>query len=349
MSAEAPQKINLWKLLIPLSIGIGASAYLITKMNFAALQAVSINTKLVVGLIIAAVTVIVRDAAFMYKLRLSTNKHMTWKKTFQTITMWEFSACIVPKVSEAPFVLFILKNSGLTYGKSVTVLMLNAFFDNMAFVVVWTVLYLILGSNMLNFTYACADLADSPVLQTLRAFGSYAWIGYGVLVCACVFLGSALFVFPHAAKKFFHRLSKFGLLSRFEKGIAELGDEVELTAHEFKGRPLAFWVKMSIATLINWVGRYLLAVSLLYAFAVADFSFLMALSRQYVLWIFTGVPTTPGATGVAELSFMALNCEFTPVGLSAAVALVWRLYSYYLYILLGLIILPKWAKQIAKR
>lgn len=332
-----------------MAIGIGASVYLVTKTNFAALKAVSINQKLIVGLLLGALTVIVRDAAFMYKLRLSTNKHMTWKKTFQTITMWEFSACIVPKISEAPFVLFILKNSGLTYGKSVAVLMLNAFFDNMAFVVVWTVLYVVLGSSMLSFAYPCADLADSPVLQTLRSFGSYAWIGYGILFSICVFLASALFVFPHAARKFFHRLAALPVLSRFGKGLAELGDEVEITAHEFKGRPLAFWVKMSIATLINWVGRYLLAVSLLYAFAVTDFSFLMALSRQYVLWIFTGVPTTPGATGVAELSFMALNCEFTPEGLSAAVALVWRLYSYYLYIALGLIILPKWAKQLAGR
>ncbi|HLP53223.1 MAG TPA: lysylphosphatidylglycerol synthase transmembrane domain-containing protein [Chitinophagales bacterium] len=347
--AATPQKINLWKMLIPLSIGIGASVYLITKMNLAALQAVSVSQQLVIGLVVGALTVIARDAAFMYKLRLSAGKHMTWKKTFQTITMWEFCACVTPKISEAPLVIFVLKHSGLSYGKSVAVLMLNAFFDNMAFVVVWSILYLILGSNMLLFTYTCPDIADSTVLQTVRSFGSYAWIGYCVLLGACIFLGTALFVIPHGTKKFFHRLAKFTWLKRFEKGIAELGDEIELTAHEFKGKPLGFWVKMSIATFINWIMRYLLAVSLLYAFAVTDFSFLLALSRQYVLWIFTGVPTTPGATGVAEFSFIALNCEFTAPGLSAAVALVWRLYSYYLYIALGLIILPKWAKQLASR
>ncbi len=347
MSQITAKPLNLWKLLIPLAIGIGVSAYLIIKMDLAALGEVRFSQKLIIGLVVAVLTVISRDAAFMYKLRLSTGNKMTWKKTFQTITMWEFGACITPKISEAPLVLFVLKHSGLTYGKSVAVFMLNAFFDNMAFVVVWTVLYLILGADMLTFSYPCADLSDSPVLQTVRSFGNYAWIGYCVLVAVCAFFGGALFVFPHTAKKFFHGLAKVKCFKRFEKGIAELGDELEITAHEFKGKPTGFWVKMSIATLINWVSRYLLAVSLLYAFAVTDFSFLMALSRQYVLWIFTGVPSTPGATGVAELSFMALNCEFIPAGLSAAVALIWRLYSYYLYIVLGLIILPKWARQVA--
>lgn len=347
--ADTTKQINIWKLLIPLTIGIGASVYLITKMDLAALQAVSFSQKMFIGLLLGALTVIGRDAAFMYKIRLSTGERMTWKKTFQTITMWEFCACITPKVSEAPFVLFVLKHSGLTYGKSVAVLMLNAFFDNMAFIVCWSALYLLLGNQILTFTYACPDLADSPVLQAVRGFAGYAWIGYFLILGACIFLGTALFIMPHATKKFFHRLAKLPVLKRFETGLAELGDEVEITAREFKGKPTSFWVKMSIATFINWISRYLLAVALLYAFSVTDFNFLIALSRQYVLWIFTGIPTTPGATGVAELSFVALNCEFTPPGLSAAVALVWRLYSYYLYIAVGLLILPRWARQLASR
>lgn len=342
-------RLNVWKLLIVVAIGVSISVYLVaTTLKFSALQQVVWSQKLLMWLLIGAFTVICRDAAFMYKLRLSTGNKMTWRKTFQTITMWEFGACITPKISEAPFTLYILKNSGLTYGKSVAVLMLNAFFDNMAFVVVFSILYLVMGSNMFLFNYGCPDLQDHVIMQGIRGFADKAWIGYALIFLACVFLGSALFIMPHATKRFFHKLAGIPVLSRFKNGIAGLGDELELTAHEFKNMPAMFWVKMSVATLINWVSRYLLAVSLLYAFAVTDFSFLLALSRQYVLWIFTSIPATPGATGVAELSFTALNCEFMPVGLSAAIAVVWRLYSYYLYLLLGLIVLPRWAKQIAE-
>jgi len=350
VSAEiAPKPLNLWKLLIPLSIGIGSSAFLLYKMNLNELYKVTLTQKLIVGLLLAALTVVLRDGAFMYKIWLSSGKHMTWRKTFQTITMWEFSACVTPKVSEAPFILFILKQSGLSYGKSVAVLMLNAFLDNMAFVVVWTILYLLLGSQMLTFGYNCADLAGKPVLQTLRNFGSYAWIGYLLILGLSLFLAVALFIVPHATRKFFHYLATLPLLNRFKSGLIELGNEVELTANEFKGKSTSFWVGMCVATFINWIARYLLAVALLYAFAVTDFNFLLSLSRQYVLWIFTGVPSTPGAAGVAEVSFTALNCEFAPQGLAAAIAVVWRLYSYYFYIALGLLLLPKWARQIAGR
>ena len=348
--SEATQRINLWKLLIPVSIGVAVSVYLIaTNFKPDALHTVNVSRKLVYGLVLGMIAVIGRDFAFMYKLRLSTGNKMTWLKTFQTITMWEFGACITPKISEAPFTLFILKNSGLTYGKSVAVLMLNAFFDNVAFVLVFSLLYLVLGQNMFLFSYDCPDLSGHQIMQGIRGFADKAWIGYVIIFSACIFLGVALFIVPHATRKFFHRLSTIRIFSRFQKSIADLGDEVEITAHEFRNKPISFWVKMSISTFVNWISRYLLAVSLLYAFSVTDFSFLTVLSRQYILWIFTSIPTTPGASGVAELSFIALNCEFMPAGLSTAIALIWRMYSYYFYLILGMIVLPRWAKQIAAK
>ncbi len=340
--------LQLWKLIVPIAIGVSVSVYLIaTNLNLEALQTIKFTSHLVFWLVIAAFTVVSRDAAFMYKLRLSTGNQITWAKTFQTITLWEFGVCITPKISIMPFVLYLLVKSKISTGRSLAILMLNGFFDNLAYVVVFSTLYIFLGNSIFNFSLTCTDLEGHQIMQGLRGFANYAWIGYVLILAACTFLGTALFVIPHATKKFFHQLAEINWLSRFKQQLIFVGDEIELTSNEFKNKPLSFWIKMSIATLINWVSRYLLAVSLFYAFAVTDFSFLQALSRQYVLWIFTAVPSTPGASGVAELSFIALNCEFMPEGLSTVIALMWRLYSYYLYILLGIIILPKWAKQMA--
>ena len=348
--SEAAQKINLWKLLIPIVIGISVSVYLVaTNLNIEALRSVHLSKQLIIGLILAALTVVSRDAAFMYKIRLSTGNQITWLKTFQTITLWEFGVCITPKISVMPFVLYLLIKNGISSGRSMAILMLNGFFDNLAFVVVFGVLWFLLGNNILALSFTCADLEGHKIMQGIRHFADLAWVGYFLICAACATLGTALFIIPHATKKFFHQLAEIEFLSRFKTQIIFVGDEIELTANEFKNKPRSFWIKMSVATLVNWVSRYMLAVSLFYAFAVTDFSFLTALSRQYVLWIFTSIPSTPGASGVAELSFIALNCEFMPVGLSTAIALVWRLYSYYLYILLGLIVLPRWAKQIAEK
>ena len=346
MSTYIP-KIDLRKIFIPVAIGVGVSLYLIiNNFNPAALQNIHLSKKLFVGLSLAALTVFMRDGAFMYKVRLSTGNKMTWLKTFQTITMWEFMACLTPKVGEAPLVLFVLKNSGLTYGKSVAVLMLNAFFDNLAFVFVFSLLYLLLGQNMFLFSYNCPDLAGHQIMQGIRAVADKAWIGYALISLLCIFLGITLFILPHTTKQFFHSLSRFPLLSRFGNSLVSLGNDIEITANEFKNQSTGFWIKMSVSTLINWISRYLLACALLYTFSNVDLNLSHVFSRQYVLWIFTSIPSTPGASGIAEVSFIALNCEFMPVGLSAAIALLWRLYSYYFYILLGIILLPKWAKQI---
>lgn len=345
---QTANPLQIWKLIVPVAIGVSVSAYLVvTNLNLQALQSVNLSGNLVFWLVVAALTVVSRDAAFMYKLRLSTDNHLTWRKTFQTITLWEFGVCITPKISITPFVLFLLIKSGINTGRSLAILMLNGFFDNLAYVAVFSTLYIFLGNSLFNFSFLCADLEGHKIMQALRSFADYAWIGYVLILSACVFLGTALFILPHATRKVFHRLAEVKWLSRLKQQLVFVGDEIEMTSDEFKNKPRSFWIKMSMATLVNWVSRYLLAVSLFYAFATTDFSFWEALSRQYVLWIFTAIPSTPGASGVAELSFVALNCEFMPEGLSTAIALVWRLYSYYLYILLGIIVLPKWAKQIA--
>ena len=77
--------VNLWKLLIPVGVGVAVSVYLIaTNFNLEALHSVHFTKKLVLGLVLGLFTVISRDAAFMYKLRLSTGNKMTWLKTFRS-------------------------------------------------------------------------------------------------------------------------------------------------------------------------------------------------------------------------------------------------------------------------
>jgi uncharacterized membrane protein YbhN (UPF0104 family) len=348
MSDAAP-KINVWKILLPVSIGVSVSVYLIaTNFHPAALSAFSLSSQLFFWISASVLTVIVRDTAFMYKIRLSTGNKMTWRKTFQTVMIWEFSSCIFPKVSEAGFVLYLLKKSGLSYGKSAAVLMLNSFFDNLTYIVLFCIAYLLLKGQIFEFSHVCPDLEGHSIMQGLRNIADMAWIGLGLIVAMCTFLGVSLFIIPHKAKQFFHFLASLTFLSRFKTGITHLGDDIELTASEFKNQSFAFWTKMTIANFLNWTARYLLAFTLLMAFATSGLNFLEVFARQFVLWIFISIPSTPGASGVAEISFMALNCEFMPVGLAAAIALLWRVFSYYLYLIIGMVLLPKWAKQIAE-
>ena len=63
------------------------------------------------------------------------------------------------------------------------------------------------------------------------------------------------------------------------------------------------------------------------------------------------VSPTPGGSGFAEFVFTRFLGEFLPVGpgkigaVIVMLALLWRLISYYPYLIIGVFIFPKWVKE----
>ena len=55
------------------------------------------------------------------------------------------------------------------------------------------------------------------------------------------------------------------------------------------------------------------------------------------------VSPTPGGSGFAEYVFKEFLCNYIPVG-AVALALCWRLVSYYPYLLMGIVLLPRWVR-----
>ncbi len=354
-TTDDAQKVSRRNIVLPIALRIGISASLIaTNFKPSSLSAIHFSAKFLTGLILALLALIVRDSAFVYKVRLSSGEKLSWPQAIRAIVMWEFGAAITPKLGEVAFIFFVLKRSGLSYGRSTGVMVLNTFLDNVVFVLVFGVLYLVLGHHILTIPAGCSDLNGDDVMQRVmlqvRHLADKAWIGYVIFCALALFFGIALFALPSATKRFFHRLAGKKYLSRFHDSLKHLGDEIEITAYEYKNQSWAFWIKMTTATLINWTARYCIVNALVYGFSDVTPNFWDVHTRQYLLWIFLVIPTTPGASGWAEIAFIALNCEFLPFGLPAKIALtvVWRIYTYYLYLLVGLIVLPGWLKRTSK-
>jgi uncharacterized protein (TIRG00374 family) len=73
---------------------------------------------------------------------------------------------------------------------------------------------------------------------------------------------------------------------------------------------------------------------------------LQILGKQFILWLLMMVSPTPGGSGVAEYAFGELMSSFsTSVILIAGLAILWRLISYFPYLFIGAIILPRWLKN----
>ena len=351
-STDEIKQVRTRNILLPVLLSVGISAYLIyANLDTSSLKLIHFTSKLAIGLLLAAVALLVRDAAFMYKVRLSSGDKLSWGAAIRAIVMWEFGAAITPKLGELAFTFFVLKRSGLSYGRSTGVVILNTFLDNVVFVVVFGLMYVVMGHHIIEVSSDCADLSGGHVVQKVmlqvRHLAQNAWIGYVFFCFAGLFFGISIFVLPTRAKRFFYRLAEMKGLNRFQDSIKHLGDEIDITAREYKNQTWSFWVRMLMATLVNWTARYCIVNALVFAFADVAPNFWDVYARQYLLWIFLVIPTTPGASGWAEIAFVALNCEFMPVGLSAAIVLVWRIYTYYFYLLAGIVVLPGWLKRTA--
>jgi uncharacterized membrane protein YbhN (UPF0104 family) len=336
------------KIFLPVAFGVGVSLYLIvSNFNPSALSKISFSTQLLSGLLLAILAVIVRDVAYIYRIHEITGKKLSWFSSFEVVMLWEFGSAVTPgAVGGVALALFILKKEGISFGRSTATILFTTLLDNMAFVLVFTVLYLMLGNSMFVVSSDCADLQGHVIMQGIRNLASKAWIGFAVVAGAGVLLWFSLFVIPNTARNVLYKLSTFKFLLRFQNALTHLGNEILITSQEFQTLPLSKWLKVLSATIVSWMARYALANALIFAFATLPLHQLEIFSRQYVLWVFLMIPSTPGASGLAEISFMAMNCEYIPVGLSATVALVWRVYSYYLYLIVGAITLPRWLKRV---
>lgn len=354
MSGTLPEQkpvLSWWKLAIPMLLGFAASGYLIaTTFKPESLSNIRFNYQLLAGLLLAAFFVALRDFFFIYKIRFSTDKAISWKTAFVVIMLWEFGSALSPgAVGGIAFALFLLAGEGISYGRSASIVLLNTFLDNIAFVVVFAAMYLLTGSTMFNVTADCPDLHGQPILLAVRSLTSKIWIGYLAYVGAVLFLGIALFGLPHTTKRFFHYLSEKAWLKFASAWLVNFGTEIETAGNEFKSRGFSFWAPMVLATFGNWMARFALPNALFFGFAEQPLNILEIYARQYATWIFLVIPSTPGASGVAEMAFMAMNCEFMPEGLSAAITTIWRLYSYYIYLVIGALLLRVWLKDALKK
>lgn len=64
------------------------------------------------------------------------------------------------------------------------------------------------------------------------------------------------------------------------------------------------------------------------------------------MWVILLISPTPGSSGVAEFVFSDFLRQFIPLGLAPALALLWRIISFYPYLFIGAIILPGWLNRV---
>lgn len=344
---------TLRRVMLPVAIGIAVSVYLVvvvSKIDTTKLSQIPLTMHLVYGLLLAILTVIVRDLAYVYRIWKLTGHRLSFFKCLEIILLWEFGSSVTPaSVGGITLALFILRKEKISLGKGASIIMLCSYFDNLAFVTVFSGLFLLLGPKMFDLSAVCTDLGNNNIFSAFRTLGEYVWIGFIAVAVIGGLLGFSIFVRPGWARTFFKRVANIKWLHKWHDSISLFGEEIWITSHEFKSKGFVFLFKVFIATTISWCARYALANVLIWTFSHIDLKQLEVFARQCVLRVIIMTPSTPGGSGIAEMSFMALNCDYLPAGLVSAVAIVWRLFNFYLYLAIGAFVLPRWIARVNRK
>lgn len=302
-----------------------------------------LTTGLVWWLFISLLAVIARDIGYMIRIRILTKKQLSWRQAFDSIMLWEFASAVTPSVVGGSGVaIFILNREGLSVGKSTAVVMVTALLDELFYILMVPLLLIFIGTSQLF----PVDLQKEIFGIELNTQGLF-WAGYGFIVLLTLSISLAIFLFPRALKYLLLQIFRMPILRRWRYKVIQVGDDIITTSKEIKGEKVGYWLKAFLATFLSWTARYWVVNFLILGFGPVS-NHVLLYARQLVMWVIMLISPTPGGAGVAELAFDGFLKDFTPIGFAVALALVWRIFTYYPYLFVGAFILPRWLKKTRK-
>lgn len=345
---KALKTFSPWKIILAILFGLGVSAYMLygdITENPEHITKFLASDKNYFWLFMAFLVMIARDIGYIYRIKTITEGQVNIRGCFYIIMLWEFASAVTPSVVGGTLVaIFIINNMGISFGKSLAYVMITAIFDNLFFITFGPLVIAIVGLEKISTT-----ITGIESLGDIDLFWPFV-ISYTLIALYTLFMAWGLFLKPEAFRNLLFRFTKIRFLKRFKRKAIEQGNEVVIASKEFKGKPISYWIKVSLSTIFVWSARYLVVNCLFAAFTDAFSSgahtHMEAYAKQVVLWVAQLLSLTPGGAGLAELFFTQFYIGYGPAGILSIIAFIWRLITYYPYLIMGSIVLPRWLKRV---
>lgn len=333
-------KISPYKVIYPVIIGLGIVAYMFYReFDINAFSKISFTWISFLWIFVAFLFMLVRDIGYIIRIKILSGGRLSWLKSLRIIMLWEFSSAITPSVvgGTSLAILFVNKE-GIKVGRSSAIVMATSFLDELYFILMFPLILLTVDNVKLW-----------EITGTEKIVNSLLWVAYGgysIKLLYFIILSYGLFRNPRGLKWLIMKLFKFRLLRKWRHSANEAGTDIIRNSQELRNMPFLFWLKTFGATFVSWTARYWVVNALLIAFWAGGYTLsehFLIFARQLVMWIMMLVSPTPGGSGFAEYVFSKYLGDFLPApGLAIAMALLWRLVSYYPYLLVGVFFVPKW-------
>lgn len=327
---------TLWKMLLPIVIGLGVVAWLFhDEFNPAVFAKFNFTWRTAVAIAAAMLFVVGRDFGLSWRFHTIAGGDLSWQRAVKVDLMCAFTSAITPSVvGGSALAVFYLNREGINVGRATTLTLTTLFLDELFFVIFCPVIILLIPD---------ADLFKAAEAQMLvDGIRIVFWLVYTGIVIWTAILFAGIIVRPQAVARLMHKVFSLRPLRRWRSAIDRTTANMLETSVFVKNASRRWWTKVFGATVVSWFSRYLVVNALFWGFVPAA-SGLLVFGRQFVVWVVLMVSPTPGGSGISEWLFTNYYGDLIgDVSVALVIALIWRLLSYYVYLIAGCCLLPSY-------
>ena len=332
--------LNVSKIILPVVIGLAVLVYiLLRQFDYSEFGLIKWNNRLWFFLGIAVLIYVIRHLFYAFRLKILSDNAFTFKNSIELVFIWEFASAISPtSIGGSAVAVFFLSQEKISGAKAVSIVMYSVIVDSFFFLVSMVGLLTIFGPSLIR-----------PGMTSM-------FEGYGItfiVVWLFILLYGSILLWglfrPRVIMHILFWLSKLPLIKRFKRTLVKTGQDVITTSKEIRNKALSFHILAILTTVGAWVARFLAVNFILLALVELNTDFMnqfLIYARSQTMYVITQFSPTPGGSGVMELMFSGFFSDFTTKGIGSVGALLWRLITYYPYLIAGLFIIPVWLKRI---
>ncbi|MEM0994209.1 MAG: lysylphosphatidylglycerol synthase transmembrane domain-containing protein [Bacteroidota bacterium] len=344
---EVLDSIKISRIILPVLIGVGVVIFLVFRQfDPKEFERIEWTRRTFMGIGIAAALLIIRHLAYSMRLYILSNKDFTFRKCIELIFIWEFSSAVSPtSLGGSAVAFFVLAQEKLSTAKTATIVLYTIVLDTAFFILSIPILVGIFGLTIIR-----PDMDNS---FDLDGWGYTFIFAYVLMAVYGTIFYFGLFHFPRGIKKFLVGGTKIRFLKRYRRSAIELGNDMIVASQQLKKQDWKFHLGGFLATATAWSCRFLILGVLVTGFVKllpTDFMTQFALyARLETMFVIIAFSPTPGGAGFVEILFGGFLTDYVKDDTSAIViSTIWRLLTYYSYLIAGAIIIPNWLHGILR-
>ncbi len=243
----------------------------------------------------------------------------------RALLAWEFFSNVTPStIGGGPMAAaYIKQDRDLSFGDAYGLVVFTTLLDQLWFILT---IPMILVASL--YVAVIPEAAGQVGLWTFMLYfaGLLAW---------SVLFGYTMLIRPVLLERLTQKVFSWKLLRRWRTRALSEVRQLRRRAQVLRSQPFGFYLKGFLLTGATWASRYLIAVFIIWSM-YTELDLIVAFLRSVALLFGSLVLPTPGGAGGLEgLYALFYGPPLVPEALMAPTLLLWRIFAYYIFIILG--------------